>query len=147
MSGTEIRYAATSQPLPVRVRKPEPGTPRYPPTRLLRDVHYLPTRLPRDVRYLSTCPIQRAWSCRCGFAIDQMRLKLRRDKSHTGFLFASNIAAGAYHSIIVSDRGDVYAFGSNRNGQLGNGQADLLPHPTPVRMDGLPLLRGLRVAA
>lgn len=72
-------------------------------------------------------------------------LPVRVRKPEPGFLFASNIAAGAYHSIIVSDRGDVYAFGSNRNGQLGNGQADLLPHPTPVRMDGLPLLRGLRV--
>ena len=34
-------------------------------------------------------------------------------------------AAGAYHSVAVSDRGDVYTFGSNRNGQLGKAQADL----------------------
>ena len=38
--------------------------------------------------------------------------------THTqGMLFVSAVAAGAYHSHAVSDRGDLYSFGSNRNGQ------------------------------
>ena len=32
-------------------------------------------------------------------------------------LFVSAVAAGAYHSHAISDRGDLYSFGSNRNGQ------------------------------
>jgi len=71
-------------------------------------------------------------------------LPVRVRKKEPGFLFVSSIAAGYYNSIMVSDRGDIYTFGSNRDGQQGNGQQDMLPHPTPTIMSTLPQLRGLR---
>ncbi|KAF2075625.1 hypothetical protein CYY_003048 [Polysphondylium violaceum] len=38
-------------------------------------------------------------------------------------LFITKIACGAYHSLVLSDNGDVYAFGLNDYGQLGNGSS------------------------
>ena len=70
---------------------------------------------------------------------------VRVRKREPGFLFVSSIAASAYHSVMVSDRGDIYSFGSNRNGQLGNGQADLEPHPYPEAMQDFQRGRGMRV--
>ena len=49
---------------------------------------------------------------------------VRVKKREPGMLYVSAVAAGAYHSIAVSDRGDLYSFGSNRNGQLGNDLSD-----------------------
>jgi alpha-tubulin suppressor-like RCC1 family protein len=48
------------------------------------------------------------------------------------------LAAGFYHSMAVSSRGTVYAWGSNELGQLGNGTSDNYPHPTPKAVHGLP---------
>jgi alpha-tubulin suppressor-like RCC1 family protein len=72
-------------------------------------------------------------------------LPVRVKKREPGFLFVSTISAGAYHSVAVSDRGDIYTFGSNRNGQLAKGQADQEPHPYPEMIEDFPKVRGMRV--
>uniref|UniRef100_A0A7S0VEC2 RCC1-like domain-containing protein n=1 Tax=Hemiselmis tepida TaxID=464990 RepID=A0A7S0VEC2_9CRYP len=69
---------------------------------------------------------------------------VRMRRSEPGKLFVSSIAAGSYHTVIVSDRGDVFTFGSNREGQLGIGYADRESHPVPFKIN-MPFLRGLRV--
>ena len=40
--------------------------------------------------------------------------------------------AGAYHTLMIDDSGIIYAFGSNRDGQLGLGFNDFNPHPEPT---------------
>lgn len=47
------------------------------------------------------------------------------------------IAAGENHSLAVLRNGDVYAFGSNENGQLGLGK-EIRGRTIPSRIDGLP---------
>jgi alpha-tubulin suppressor-like RCC1 family protein len=49
---------------------------------------------------------------------------------------ASEIAAGEDHSLAVTSTGQLYAFGSNRFGQLGNpaGSGTELANPTPLRV-------------
>lgn len=42
------------------------------------------------------------------------------------------IAAGASHSLALTSTGQLYAFGSNRFGQLGNAAASGTPNPTPT---------------
>lgn len=46
------------------------------------------------------------------------------------------VAAGSTHALALTNDGDVYAFGSNRSGQLGDGTD--IDRPTPVRVDGFP---------
>ena len=45
---------------------------------------------------------------------------------------------GAFTCGVLKGRGDVYCWGSNSNGQLGNGTATLNPNPTPILVNGLP---------
>ena len=47
-----------------------------------------------------------------------------------------HISVGGAHSLIVSGHGDLYTFGSNFNGMLGNGSCDDCAHPTAVRLPG-----------
>eukprot|EP01006_Ploeotia_vitrea_P052763 TRINITY_DN67725_c10_g1_i1.p1 TRINITY_DN67725_c10_g1~~TRINITY_DN67725_c10_g1_i1.p1 ORF type:complete len:398 (+),score=178.69 TRINITY_DN67725_c10_g1_i1:757-1950(+) len=42
------------------------------------------------------------------------------------------VAAGLFHSAVVTRDGKLYCFGDNRYGQLGNGGDDNTPHPTRV---------------
>ncbi|WP_238548845.1 RCC1 domain-containing protein [Bifidobacterium actinocoloniiforme] len=44
------------------------------------------------------------------------------------------ISAGYYHSLALSSDGHAYSWGSNANGQLGNGGTDANPHTTPSRV-------------
>jgi alpha-tubulin suppressor-like RCC1 family protein len=46
------------------------------------------------------------------------------------------IAAGGYHSVLLSDHGALYTFGHGGYGQLGHG--DRMHQPTPTLVDGLP---------
>jgi alpha-tubulin suppressor-like RCC1 family protein len=46
------------------------------------------------------------------------------------------ITAGADHACALTDRGQVFCWGSNQFGQLGTGPADALPHTRPVRVAG-----------
>jgi alpha-tubulin suppressor-like RCC1 family protein len=41
------------------------------------------------------------------------------------------IAAGEYHSLVLTSTGQLYTFGDNHSGQLGNGTSDNAAHPTP----------------
>ena len=41
---------------------------------------------------------------------------------------------GAYHTVMIDDSGVIYAFGSNRDGQLGFGFNDFNPHPEPTTL-------------
>ena len=50
------------------------------------------------------------------------------------------MCAGEAHSLVVTDAGVLFGFGSNVNGQLGLGMADTLSHlPTPVSVAGEPV--------
>ena len=53
----------------------------------------------------------------------------------TGIGQAIAVAAGQRHSLVVSRNGTVWAFGDNRDGQLGTG--DTTPSQAPVRVAGL----------
>jgi alpha-tubulin suppressor-like RCC1 family protein len=44
---------------------------------------------------------------------------------------AVQIAAGEYHSLVVTSTGQLYTFGNNHSGQLGKGTSDNSAHPTP----------------
>jgi alpha-tubulin suppressor-like RCC1 family protein len=50
------------------------------------------------------------------------------------------IAAGGYHSLVLTASGQLYAFGENRFGQLGsavnNGTSNANPTPTPISLPG-----------
>mmetsp|Transcript_5110 Transcript_5110/g.18347 ORF Transcript_5110/g.18347 Transcript_5110/m.18347 type:complete len:647 (-) Transcript_5110:1354-3294(-) len=70
---------------------------------------------------------------------------VRVRKNSPGFLFVDAIAAGAYHSVYVNDIGELFSFGSNRDGQLGIGSADMLAHPEAQLVSSLPPLRGLMI--
>jgi alpha-tubulin suppressor-like RCC1 family protein len=52
----------------------------------------------------------------------------------------TQIAAGAYHSLVLTATGQLYAFGQNTHGQLGtatnNGTENPNPSPTPVNLPG-----------
>ncbi|ELR24066.1 regulator of chromosome condensation (RCC1) repeat domain containing protein [Acanthamoeba castellanii str. Neff] len=55
-----------------------------------------------------------------------------------------DISAGEAHSLVVTDAGVLFGFGSNVNGQLGLGMADTQSHlPTPVSVAGEPASLGL----
>jgi alpha-tubulin suppressor-like RCC1 family protein len=41
------------------------------------------------------------------------------------------IAAGEYHSLVLTSTGQLYTFGDDHSGQLGNGKSDNESHPTP----------------
>ncbi|MBM4233950.1 MAG: hypothetical protein FJ160_07190 [Gammaproteobacteria bacterium] len=45
---------------------------------------------------------------------------------------AKKISAGGYHSLVLLDNGDIYAWGLNDNAQLGLG--DVLPRTTPTKV-------------
>ena len=45
------------------------------------------------------------------------------------------IAAGSHHLLAVDEQGDVWAWGSNRGGQLGDGT--LVDRPSPARVEGI----------
>lgn len=55
----------------------------------------------------------------------------------------ARVAAGANHSLHVDERGRVYAWGGNANGQLGDGTTTGSRVPVPVAVDGA--LAGVRV--
>ena len=60
----------------------------------------------------------------------------------------TSIAAGAMHSLAVTDTGQVMAWGSNREGQLGQDIAnDFLPSTQPRAVRGIPLTRETTVHA
>src|SRR5579863_4681663 len=46
---------------------------------------------------------------------------------------AVDIAAGCYHSLAVSADGEIFAWGSNQDGQLGDGQPNLV-NPNPIEI-------------
>jgi hypothetical protein len=41
------------------------------------------------------------------------------------------VAAGEYHSLVLTSSGQLYAFGDDHSGQLGNGKSDNESHSTP----------------
>jgi alpha-tubulin suppressor-like RCC1 family protein len=47
------------------------------------------------------------------------------------------IASGKYHNVAVLADGSVWTWGGNLYGELGNGAADSIPHPTPAPVSGL----------
>lgn len=49
------------------------------------------------------------------------------------------ISAGSYHSIAVNSNGDLYSWGWNGQGQLGNGTNTDSNVPLPVRTAGTPM--------
>jgi len=49
-------------------------------------------------------------------------------------LFVTKIACGAYHSVVLSDNGDIYSFGLNDYGQIGNGSLNPSFVPCNVRI-------------
>lgn len=54
-----------------------------------------------------------------------------------GLQKATQIAAGANHSIILGEDGNAYTFGSNEFGQCGGvgvGDMDIIPIPTKVKL-------------
>jgi len=53
----------------------------------------------------------------------------------------TDIAAGGMHSLYLTVRGEVFAFGSNEHGQLGDGTT--LSRGRPVKVPGLPLIRSI----
>lgn len=50
------------------------------------------------------------------------------------------IAGGGIHSLALDTNGNVWAWGANFYGALGNGSADFIPHPTPSPVGGLPVI-------
>lgn len=55
-----------------------------------------------------------------------------------------DISAGEAHSLVVTDAGVLFGFGSNVNGQLGLGMADTQSHlPTPVSVAGEPVVQAV----
>lgn len=48
------------------------------------------------------------------------------------------VAGGRAHSLALLTNGEVYAWGDNGSGQLGQGGADDVRHATPMRVPGLP---------
>uniref|UniRef100_A0A7S3GJ78 Regulator of chromosome condensation n=1 Tax=Palpitomonas bilix TaxID=652834 RepID=A0A7S3GJ78_9EUKA len=49
--------------------------------------------------------------------------------------FVTDVAAGLYHTVVLTDEGDVFSCGDNKRGQLGTGYRDMHPKSTPIRMD------------
>ena len=53
-----------------------------------------------------------------------------------------DVAAGDYHSVLLTSQGEVYTFGCGRSGQLGHGTRDSLSTPTKVaRLDGVHIVK------
>jgi hypothetical protein len=55
------------------------------------------------------------------------------------------VAAGEEHTVVCTDQGEVYTFGSDHAGQLGRG--DLMPYDVPCLVEGLVGTRVVAVAA
>uniref|UniRef100_A0A452XWG5 Uncharacterized protein n=1 Tax=Aegilops tauschii subsp. strangulata TaxID=200361 RepID=A0A452XWG5_AEGTS len=47
--------------------------------------------------------------------------------------FSEEVACGGYHTCAVTDRGDLYSWGSNENGCLGLGGTGMVRFPEVVR--------------
>ena len=45
-----------------------------------------------------------------------------------------DVSLGGYHSIVISDRGELFSFGSNKDGQIGNSSDDNCKNPTEVSL-------------
>jgi alpha-tubulin suppressor-like RCC1 family protein len=59
----------------------------------------------------------------------------------------ADLVAGELHTCVVLDSGEVYCWGSNYEGQLGNGEFETT-HTTPIAMLGLPgAVRGIAAGA
>ena len=54
----------------------------------------------------------------------------------------SALAAGEWHSLVLSEAGDIYSFGTGRDGELGHGDLDCQSTPRPMLA-----LRGVRMGA
>jgi alpha-tubulin suppressor-like RCC1 family protein len=48
--------------------------------------------------------------------------------------FVTNICCGAYHSLAITDEGNLYGWGESRCGQLGLGRKIKEPLPKPIPM-------------
>jgi len=59
---------------------------------------------------------------------------LQIQRRQTGRFFVTSVAAGAYHSLLATEDGDVYSAGSNRDGALGLGVVDAFSHPELARL-------------
>ncbi len=46
------------------------------------------------------------------------------------------VAAGEYHSLVLTSSGQLYTFGDNRSGQLGNGNTTSRPTPEAITLPG-----------
>jgi hypothetical protein len=51
------------------------------------------------------------------------------------------VAAGAMHSLVLTESGEVYAWGDNEFGQLGLG--DMVVRLTPTKVEGLPKVKAV----
>jgi len=63
----------------------------------------------------------------------------------SGVASASPLAAGYYHTLVVSSDGTVWAFGSNSNGQLGDNTTT--QRKTPVQVSGLSAVTAVAAGA
>ena len=59
------------------------------------------------------------------------------------FYNITHISCGAFHSLLLSDSGDVWGFGKNECGQLGVEKCDLVEASAPVLIKGLPPIESL----
>lgn len=53
----------------------------------------------------------------------------------------TEIACGGYHTLALTDGGDVYSWGDGADGQLGTG--DRTSHFSPVRVESLPKIKAV----
>ena len=51
------------------------------------------------------------------------------------------VAAGAMHSLVLTESGEVYAWGDNDDGQLGLGDRE--ERLTPTKVEGLPKVKAI----
>ncbi len=68
-----------------------------------------------------------AWGCslhgQCGTDAVEPRVSSPTAVAALGPLRATAVAAGSAHSLCLTDAGDVYVWGSNQNGQIGDGNS------------------------
>lgn len=70
-----------------------------------------------------------------------------RTNSATILSNVTAIAGGGLHSLALTGSGNVYAWGSNSNGQLGDGTTMDSPYATEVRVNSTTLLSGITAIA
>ncbi|HOG44189.1 MAG TPA: hypothetical protein PK560_08920 [bacterium] len=56
-------------------------------------------------------------------------------KAESGELKFSDVSAGYSHTCILSDKGKIYCFGDNKNGQLGDGTTEMRLTPVALNSD------------